>query len=105
MPKSQPVFSFTRIRDFAERWTWIDPRTNQKQEGYNPPANAINPERKPFHMLAMTEDGRRIEGDCVTLRVNTSLHCRDVLFVNSGETRRISDLFIIEIDGVRFNVH
>lgn len=105
MPTTPPIYSYTRIRDFAERWTWIDPVTHQQRDGYNPPANAINPQRKPFHLLAMTEDGRRIEGDCITLRVNTSLHCRDVEFVNSGETRRISDLFIIEIDGVRFNVH
>lgn len=105
MPRTQPIVSFQRIREFAERFTWTDPVTSQPREGYNPPKGALHVNRKPFHIKFLTESGKLIEGDCITLRVNTSLHTRDVMFVNSREVRQVSDLFIIEIDGVRFQVH
>lgn len=103
--KQQPTISYLRIREYAERWMWTDPKTGRKREGYDAPQDAPDRERKPYYVKALTEGGKLIEGECITLRVNTSLHSREVKFINSGEIRQISDLFIIEIDGVRFNVH
>ena len=102
---SQTVLSYTRIREYAERWTWMDLKSRRRYEGLNPPPDAVEKKRVPFNVLFLTDSGKAISGKCITLRVNTELHTREVMFVESGEIRQISDLFIIEIDGVRFNVH
>ena len=103
--RTQPVISYLRIREYAERWSWTDPATGKKRIGYDAPADAPDRQRHPFYMKALTDSGHIIEGECVTLSVNTSLHSRTVRFTASGEVRKVSDLFIIEIDGVRFHVH
>lgn len=106
MPRHRET-SYQHIRDYAERWTWIDPCTGIRQEGFDVPQNAIDKRRKPFHLVAITKDGRRLEGDVVTLNVRpygaTSL--REVKFVQSGEVRMVDDQRIVSIDGVRFISH
>lgn len=76
--------------------------TKRKVKGYNPPDNAIEVSRVPYHLKAVVLNGKIMEGDVITLEVNTGLHMRNVQFVNSGESRWVYDMFIIEIDGVRF---
>lgn len=105
MPSAQPTLSYTRIRDYAERFEWLDPVTKERRVGFNPPDGALNRRRLPFHLRAITEEGKPLEGEVICVGVNASLRMRQVQFVTSGETRWVSDLLIIEIDGVRFNVH
>ena len=105
MPNKKPQISYTRIREYAERFSWIDPKTNEPQVGYNPPENAIERERMPFNIVALDKDGNIIRGRVICTEVNTSLHTRRIMFVNSGEFRWVSDVLIIEIDGVRFVTH
>lgn len=105
MPSTQPTLSYTRIRDYAERFEWLDPVTKERRVGFNPPDGALNRRRLPFHLRAITEEGKPLEGEVICVGVNASLRMRQVQFVTSGETRWVSDLLIIEIDGVRFNVH
>lgn len=107
MPRKSPETSYTHIRDYAERWTWRDPLSGVLQEGFDPPSNARDKQRKPFHIVAITKDGRRIEGDVVTLNVRPygATTLRDVKFVQSGEVRMVDDQRIVSIDGVRFISH
>lgn len=105
MPRQQPIQSYLHIRDYAERWSWTDPKTNTKQVGYNPPPEATDKHRVPFTFVGIKKDGRKIAGTAVTLDVNTRRAMRRIQFTDSLEIRWISDLFIISIDGVRFYVH
>lgn len=105
MPNKQPIVSYTRIRDYAEKFTWFDPKTNQRQIGYNPPADAVDTQRVPFHIKVVTEKGHLLEGEVICVGVNTGLHMRNLLWTDTKETHWVSDLFVIEIDGVRFNTH
>ena len=109
--KTQPTTSYLNVREYAERWTWRDRKTNQLMKGHNPPADAVNPERVPFHILAVSESGHRIEGLVTCIKVNTRLQTRLVKWVEDyGDIKRddirwVFDKFIIEIDGVRFITH
>lgn len=107
MPRRTPEVSYTQIRNYAERWVWTDATTGRIREGVDPPATATDRSRKPFHLKAITKDGRIIEGDVVTLNVRPygATTLRDVKFVTSGEVRMIDDNRIIYIDGIRFISH
>lgn len=105
MPNSQPIVSFERIRDYAERWEWTVPVTGLKTVGYNPPSNAIDPHRLPFYIRAVSVNGERYDGKCVCIKVNRRSGRRQIMFMPSGEIRWVQDMLIQEIDGVRFVAH
>lgn len=108
---TKPFTSYTRIREYAERWTWIDPVTRLRKRGHVVPSGAINPERVPFSLLAVSEKGHRIEGEVVCISVLPQKGMRRVKFVaDCGRHKKddiiwVCDKLIIEIDGVRFVTH
>lgn len=128
-----PILSYTRIREYAERWSWTDPATNIQITGYDPPKNAIDPQHVPFLITFLTEDGIPYRARVICVGVNTATHSRRLRFLTEGrihllnvsstssrinhtnaapipdskvipvgETRQVSDILIVEIDGVRF---
>lgn len=96
--------SWTTIRNYAERWSWIEPDGSRRQ-GINVPANAINPQRVPFFIRAISSKGEILEGMAVTLKVFPDCHQRLLQFQPSNEIRRVRDYLIIEIDGHHFQTH
>lgn len=105
MPRSTPTLSYTHIRDYAERFTWIDPATNERQTGFNPPDNAIDRQRLPFNITYLTTEGVPHSGRVVCIKVNTAAHTRHIQYIDSGEIRQVADSLIVSIDGVRFVTH
>lgn len=118
-----PIISYTRIREFAERWSWTDRHTGLPMTGYDPPSDAIDPQHVPFTITFLTEEGIPYRAQVVCVGVNTATHTRNLRFVSegrvylpkgnpknlsqfkvipSGDFRQVSDLLISEIDGVRF---
>jgi len=105
MPKQQPVLSWTQIRNYAERWSWADPRTGVKVTGYNVPEEARKSAKQvPYFLRVVTLKGELMTGEVITLKVLPK-HRRLVRFTQSGEIRNIADYLIISIDGVRFVTH
>ena len=104
MPKQQPVLSWTQIRNYAERWSWIDPRTGVKVTGYNVPDGAKEKRQVPYFLRVVTLKGELMQGEVITLKVLPK-HRRLIRFVQSGEIRNIADYLIISIDGIRFVTH
>ena len=105
MPKNTPVLSWTQIRNYAERWSWIDQRTGVKVTGYNVPEEARKSARQvPYFLRVVTLRGELMQGEVITLKVLPK-HRRLIRFVQSGEIRNIADYLIISIDGVRFVTH
>lgn len=108
--KTQPTTSYLNIREYAERWTWRDPKTGQLMKGFNPP-EGVPAERVPFRVLAVSESGHRVEGLVVCIKVNTRLQTRLLKWVEPiGDIKRddikwVFDKFIVEIDGTRFITH
>lgn len=123
MPVRKPIVSYSQIRNYAEKWSWIDPASRQSFTGFNPPANAIEKRRVPFNITFLTEDAVAYQGQAICVGVNTNRQTRRIQFVSEahivcsgcdtsilkkipiGEIRQVSDLLIVEIDGVRFSVH
>ena len=127
MPTRQPILDYSQIRNYAERWEWFDPQSGHTVTGFNPPANAIDKHRVPFSITFLSEDGMPYRGRAVCIGVNTEQHSRRLQFVDEaylqmpgfndrqrremfkfipkGEVRQVSDILIIEIDGVRFSSH
>lgn len=105
MPKSTPTLSYTHIRDYAERYTWIDPVTGERQIGYDPPPNAVNSQPVPFNITYLTTMGVPHRGRVVCTSVDVENHNRNIKYLESGEVRTVSDALIISIDGVRFITH
>ena len=132
MPRKQIILDYSHIRDYAERFSWIDPVTNSHQTGYNPPQNAIDPRRLPFSITFLTEEGVPYSGRAVCIGVNTARRTRRLQFteeahvalrgngqgnnsslhtphsslfktIQRGEIRQVADILIVEIDGVRFS--
>ena len=129
MPRTRPVLDYSHIRDYAERFSWIDPVTNSHQTGYNPPQNAVDVRRLPFSITFLTEDGIPYTGRAVCIGVNTARRTRRLQFteearialkgnmekgkgnnqevqfktIQRGEIRQVADILIVEIDGVRFS--
>lgn len=120
MPSSTPVVSYTRIREYAERFDWVDPVTNRLQVGYNPPPNALDVVHHPFNVTFLTSEGVAYTATVICTKVFPTVHSRNLFFltdgeqpagsaimkkIRKGETRCVSDLLIVEIDGVRFSSH
>lgn len=125
MPQRTPVLDYSQIRNYAERFTWLNPTTGQQETGYNPPSNAIDKHSVPFTVTFLTESGHAYRGRAICIGVNTAQHTRRLQFLDDalmqmpgytdrqrrdlfqyiprGEVRQVSDLLIIEIDGVRFS--
>lgn len=101
----RPTQSYTELRRFMEKWQWTDPRTGQRKTGYVHPQTAIKPERVPFYIKFLTKTGHVDEGNCVCTSVNIDRHQRRVRFVDSGETRVVNDILVLEVDGTRFITH
>ncbi len=96
--------SWTKIRLSAERFRWLTPQ-GEWRTGFDVPKNAVQWERQPFYLRAVTKKGTLLEGEVTCISVNTRYHSRRVKFVASGEIREVYDILIIEIDGTRFFVH
>lgn len=105
MPRSAPTLSYTHIRDYAERFTWIDPATGERQTGFNPPDNAVDKQKVPFNIVYLTSEGIPHKGRVVCIKVNPAYHTRLIQYIDSGEIRQVSDSLIVSIDGVRFVTH
>ena len=104
MPKNTPVLSWTQIRNYAERWSWIDAKTGVRVTGYNAPEKAKDKRQVPYYLRVVTLKGELMEGEVITLKVLKN-HRRLVRFTQSGEIRNIADCLIISIDGIRFVAH
>lgn len=105
MPTLQPTMSFQKLRDFTEKWSWIDPKTGIRTNGYNYPRKAKGVERVPFSIKYVTLKGELEQGLVICLKVYPHHHQRMIQFVESKEIRRISDYLVIECDGTRFITH
>lgn len=127
MPKRMPVLDYSQIRNYAERWEWIDFHTGQHETGFNPPPDAVDPHHIPFSITFLTEEGMPYKGRAVCIGVNTAQRTRRLQFIeeaylqmpgftdrqrremfkfiSKGEIRQVSDLLILTIDGVRFSAH
>lgn len=127
MPKSRPILDYSQIRNYTERFQWIDPITGQHVVGLNPPDNAIEKSHVPFSITFITEDGMPYRGRAVCIGVNTAQRSRRLQFIEEaylqmpgfndrqrremfkfiakGEIRQVSDILIFEVDGVRFSAH
>lgn len=102
MPRTTPTRSWEDIRIYAEKFSWIDPKTGVRVTGFNPPAEAKGKEQVPYYVRAIAIDGHLIEGQCITLKLNRQRLQRLVKFIPSNECRWLRDYLIISIDGVRF---
>lgn len=127
MPTKRPILDYSQIRNYAERWEWLDPHSGQTVTGFNPPAHAITPHHVPFSITFLSEDGMPYRGRAVCIGVNAAQHTRRLQFIDEaylqmpgytdsqrreqfkfipkGDIRQVSDLLIVEIDGVRFSSH
>lgn len=133
MPRSRPILDFSQIRNYAEKFHWIDPVTGVSQTGFNPPPNALDKRRASFSITFLTEKGVPYRGRATCISVNTRARSRKLQFVEDahvcirnyqnnsiansrtkddssifkvirkGEIRQVSDILIVEIDGVRFS--
>lgn len=104
MPINAPVLSWTQIRNYAERWSWIDAKTGVKVTGFNVPEKAKGKAQVPYHIRVVTMKGELMQGEVITLKVMKN-HRRLIRFVQSGEIRNIADALVISIDGIRFVTH
>ena len=125
MPIQKPTLDYSQIRNYAERWQWIDPHSGQTVTGFNPPSGAVDKHHVPFSITFLSEDGMPYKGRAVCIGVNTAQRSRRLQFLEEaylqmpgftdrqrremfkfipkGEVRQVSDILILEIDGVRFS--
>lgn len=132
MPRSRPTLDYSQIRNYAEKFAWIDAVTGVSQTGFNPPSNALDKRPVPFTIVWLTEAGVPYRGRAVCVGVNTHARSRRLRFIEEahvcignpsssirqsrtkadseiykviprGEVRQVSDILIVEIDGVRFS--
>ena len=101
MPRLQPTMNYQDLRQLMEAFTWIDARTGVRVSGFNPPAKAKGLQRKPVYIKYLTLRGVVECGYVECLKVFLDRHQRMIRFVESGEIRRICDLLVIEVDGIR----
>lgn len=102
---SRPQQSYTNLRQYTEKWQWIDPRSHQLVTGYVHPQSATKVERYPFYIKFLTKTGHIDEGNCICLSVNTLTHQRRVQFLASKDIRWVNDILVLEVDGTRFITH
>lgn len=105
MPTLKPTISFQELRNFMEKWSWIDPVTEIRTNGYNYPPKATEVQRVAFFVKYVTQEGVLEEGNAICLKVDRRRHQRKIQFVKSGEIRRICDYLVIECDGARILTH
>ena len=105
MPIHQPTVSWEQLRNYTEKWEWIDPKHGIRTTGFNPPSDAKEKKQKSYYIRYVTGDGHTEYGEAVTLKVYPTLHQRMIKFTTSNEIRRIRDYLVIEVDGVRFQTH
>lgn len=125
MPTKQPILDYSQIRNYAERWQWLDTQSGRTETGFNPPVNAVNAQRVPFSITFLTEEGMPYKGRAVCIGVNAAQRSRRLQFIeeaylqmpgftdrqrremfkyiSKGEVRQVADILILEIDGVRFS--
>ena len=108
MPRRQPTISYQTLRDHCEKWEWKDPRTNVTVRGYNPPEGAKGKRQVPFFIKYLTLRGVVEQGTVVCLKVflyggasGKGAHQRMIQFVESKQVRRICDILIMEVDGIK----
>ncbi len=104
MPTIAPTLSWHHIRNYCEKFRWVDPHSKIVTEGYNPPKSIPEKdvERVPFFIKFITGKGRVEQGYCVCMKVNRERHQRLVQFVDSHEFRWVRDYLVMEINGTRF---
>lgn len=105
MPRQKPTISWEQIRNYAEKWEWIDPRTGVRTVGFNPPEKAEGKRQVAYFVRYITVKGQVEQGEVITLKVDLQRRQRKVKFTKSNQIRVIRDYLIIEIDGVRFITH
>lgn len=105
MPKQSTRVSFRLIRNFTEKFKWIDPDTGAERTGFNPPLNAAQVVRVPFYIRFITKGGKVEDGLVTCIGVLPHKHQRRIRFEQSGEIRIVRDYLIIEVDGVLFQTH
>lgn len=105
MPKIQPTMSYQLIRNYTEKFSWIDRKSGLKQQGFNPPRGAIDVQRVPFFIRFITQTGKLESGYATCIKVDLRRKQRMIQFVESNEIRRVCDYLILEIDGIRFVTH
>lgn len=108
MPRKVPEISWQELRSHTEKWEWRDARTGVLVRGYNPPAGAKGRRQVAFYIKYLTLRGVVEEGYVVCLKVflhggvsGKGAHQRMIQFVESKQVRRICDILIIEIDGIK----
>lgn len=105
MPTSTPSVSFQQLRNYMEKFCWVDPHTGLKTTGYNPPKSVKKVSRVPFFVKYVTVKGRFECGNAVCLKVFPRKHQRMIQFVESKEIRIIRDYLVIEVDGMSIVTH
>lgn len=103
--RTRPTQSYTELRRYTEKWSWIDPRSGVRVTGYVHPQTAKQTERVPFYIKFLTKTGHVDEGTCVCLSVDVERHQRLIQFVDSKQIRKVSDILVLEVDGTRFITH
>lgn len=89
------------LRMLMEKWSWIDPRTGVRVTGFNPPVAAREVRRKSVYVKYLTLKGEVEEGRVECLKVFLDKHQRMIRFTASNQIRRICDILIMEVDGIR----
>ena len=56
--------SYQNLRQFCEKWQWIDPRSGQQVTGYVHPQTARNVKRKSFDVSLFFKNHRHDQGQC-----------------------------------------
>lgn len=105
MPRKEPTYSYTMIRNYAELFQWTDPSDGQMRKGFNPPSGAENVSRVPFYIKYVTGSGKVESGTVTCISVQPERLQRKIKFEGSGEIRIVYDYLIVEIDGVLFLTH
>lgn len=105
MPKKQPTMSYTLLRNYTEKFQWINPKTGIKEKGFNPPADAVDKERVPFFIRYLTLSGKTHCGEVTCIAVDVANGQRDIKYVTSNVIHTINDQFVLEVDGVEFLSH
>lgn len=103
-PHHYPL-SWTLIRNFTEKFQWLDPSDGSTREGFNPPPSAVNKQRKPYDICYITSKGIVERGRVVTLTVKPHLHQRMVRFIDSNQVRMVRDYLVVCVDDVYFRTH
>lgn len=104
MPTRQPQLNWTHLRNYTERFTWIDPSDGQRHTGFNPPQGARQKAQVPYFVRYVTGSGHLEQGEVITLKLDRRRHQRLVKFTASNQCRWLRDYLIISVDGIRFFV-